>query len=84
MQGRCGKAHAPSGAAAVQRRRPVALALGHGLEFDAIGVVDNAIEDRVRDRGLCDYLWSAIHGDLADAVRLRLLEEVASAARQSG
>ena len=47
-------------------RRPVALALGLALEFAAIGVVDNAIGDRVRDRGLSDHLWSAIHGDLAD------------------
>ena len=41
--GRHGKAGAPSASAAVQRRRPVALALGLALEFDAIGVVDNAI-----------------------------------------
>ena len=36
-------------APAVERRRPVALALGLALEVDAVGVVDDAIEYRVRD-----------------------------------
>ena len=62
----------PSPIDAGARRRPVALALGLALEFDATGVVDNAIEDRVRDRGLCDHLWSTIHGDLTDAGSRRL------------
>ena len=41
-------------AAAVEWRRLVALALGLSLELDAIGVVDDAVEDRVRDRWLSD------------------------------
>ena len=44
--------------------RLVALALGLSLELDAIGVVDDAVEHRVRDRWLADYLWPALHGDL--------------------
>ena len=38
--------------AAVEWRRLVALALGLSLELDAIGVVDDAVEHRVRDRWL--------------------------------
>ena len=50
--------------AAVERRRPVALALGFALEVDAIGGVDDSIEYRVRDCWFSDHLWPALHGDL--------------------
>ena len=48
-------------AAAVEWRRLVALALGLSLELDAIGVVDDAVEYRVRDRWLpASFSWVII------------------------
>ena len=53
------------GVAAVERWRFVALGLGFAGEFDAIGIVDDAVEDRVGDGGLADDPWPALHRDLA-------------------
>ena len=48
-------------AAAVEWRGLVALALGLALELDAIGVVDDAVEDRIRDRRLSDGVPIRLH-----------------------
>ena len=62
------------------------LRWGLSLALDAIGVVDDAVEHRVRDRWLADYLWPALHGDLtgdedglASVARLHDLQQVAPA-----
>ena len=52
--------------AVVERWRFVALALGFAHEFDAIGIVDDAVEDRVGDRRFADHPWPALYRDLAD------------------
>ena len=74
------------GVGAVERRRCVALALGFAGELDSIGVVHDAVEDRVGDRGLADDPWPALDGDLAGdhdglacVARLHDLEQVAAA-----
>ena len=73
-------------AAAVEWRGLVALALGLSLELDAIGVVDDAIEDGVGDRRFADHGWPLLHRDLtgdedglAPVARLHDLQQVAPA-----
>ena len=52
--------------AVVERWRFVALALGFAREFDAIGIVDDAVEDRVDDRRFADHPWPALYRNLGD------------------
>ena len=47
-----------------QRRRSVALALGFTGDLDAVGVVDDAIEDGVGDCWFRDHPGPVLHGDL--------------------
>ena len=49
---------------AAQGRRPVAFALGFAGDLDAVGVVDDAIEDGVGDGGFGDHPGPVLHGDL--------------------
>ena len=41
------------------------LAHRRAVEFEPVGVVDNAIQDRVAERGLADHLMPGCHGELA-------------------
>lgn len=51
----------------MERRRPLALALGLSLEIDAIGIVDDAVEYGIRDHFLADHLRPALQRDLSCA-----------------
>lgn len=56
--------------------------------MDAIGVVDDAVEDRVDDRGFADDTWLCHHGDLTGdedgLVLVALLDDLEEIARSLG